>query len=42
MENSFPDGAYENAVKAIKQADMFIVAGTSLKSISGSRTCMGL
>ena len=26
-----PDGAYENAVKAIKQADMFIVAGTSLK-----------
>ena len=26
-----PDGAYENAVKAIKQADMFMVAGTSLK-----------
>lgn len=26
-----PEGAYENAVKAIKEADMFIVAGTSLK-----------
>lgn len=26
-----PDGAYESAVKAIKEADMFIVAGTSLK-----------
>ena len=26
-----PAGAYESAVKAIKEADMFIVAGTSLK-----------